>query len=47
MAFIEKADFDSAIRDNILDDITEADNTFFANPSLMDLAIPKAVIPFS
>lgn len=26
MAFIDKADFDAAIKDNILDDITEADD---------------------
>ena len=37
MAFIEKADFDAAIRDNILDDITEADNT------LIDKAIAESI----
>lgn len=37
MAFIEKADFDAAIRDNILDDITEADDT------LIDKAIAESI----
>lgn len=37
MAFIEKSDFDAAIRDNILDDITEADDT------LIDKAIAESI----
>jgi hypothetical protein len=37
MPFIEKADFDAAIRDNILDDITEADDT------LIDKAIAESI----
>lgn len=37
MAFIEKADFDVAIRDNILDDITETDDT------LIDKAIAESI----
>lgn len=37
MAFIDKTDFDVAIRDNILDDITEADD------SLITKAIAEAI----